>query len=395
MTPPARRAIAAGVALGMLVAGPAGAARGPTPLGLREAATGRTDATPAIQHALDALPPAGGTVTLPPGVYELASASADDGQFPDGGPIPTALIVRRDHTRIEGTPGRSILRLAPGAKMRVVTIDASDVTLVGVSVDGDRAGRDPGRGWPGGDVVDALVYVSGATNVDIDHCAIHDGLEDAIGALSSTGVTVQRGTMDDNGSPTAGAIGVAFTGTSGRIAGNTIQRNSAAGIAIDERSTGVDVVDNRVEANAKEGVLVEGSKVELARNRITGNGSDGFAGLSLRGAAASTVQDNRITGNPAVGVAVGDGPSRPSTGITLRRNVITSNGRGAADQVHVSADQRALNADWRSANRIRFGPHRSPAEIALALLGLAGLIALAVALRLRPRRARHARQANR
>jgi hypothetical protein len=256
--------------------------------------------------------------------------------------------------------------------MRALTISGRDTTVDGLTVDGNGRHRDPGQGWPSGDVVDALVYASGARNLTIDHGTFVGGLEDAIGAFRSVGVTIRGCTIRDNGTALDGAVGISFSATTQAVAtGNVIQRNSAAGVDADPASSGVRIIGNRIDANAKEGIVVAGADVSIADNHVSGNGVNEFSAISLYGAHATTIQGNVVTDNHYVGVEVASGGGRAATGIVIKANRVKGNGRSVADQFRVR-DARAVNPDWRSLNTIGYRrPGRWPVVPIMVLLAVA------------------------
>jgi parallel beta-helix repeat protein len=338
-------------ALPLALVAPAGLVLGVS--GRTASGDGGTNAAAAIQTAIDALPAAGGTVRLTAPTYVLASGSASGSRYPSGRPIRSAIVVRGNHVRILGNAGRSILELAPGAKMRAITITGKHDTLSGISVHGDGRRRHPGNGWPGGDVVDALVYASDARDLTITHCDISDGIEDGIGAFDTDGITVRDSTIHDNGTAIAGAVGIAFTDTTRAVAtGNRIDRNSAAGISVDPTSKSVRINADAIDGNDKEGIIVAGSRVTVTGNAVKANGAAHHAAISLYGANATTVSDNTVVDNHYFGIAVENGKRGPGRGITLAANTVTGNGTSTADQIHIAPGE-GVNSSWRSANTIR------------------------------------------
>jgi hypothetical protein len=238
--------------------------------------------------------------------------------------------------------------------MRAITISGKNDTLAGLRVEGDRRRRDSGKGWPGGDVVDALVYASDARAVTINRCDISGGIEDGIGAFGSDGITVRDSTIHDNGTKAAGAIGIAFTGTTQAVAaGNVIDHNSAAGISVDRTSSSVMITANRIDSNYKEGIVVAGNRIDVVGNVVRANGADRFAAISVYGAFATSVTANTVVENRYAGIAVEDGKGGPASGITLAANTLTDNGNSPADQIHIDPGQ-GVNSDWGSVNSVRF-----------------------------------------
>ncbi len=371
--------LALAIATSAVRAAPPARGDDPTELAGAYGASGKgvIDDRPALQRAIDALPATGGTVLIPPGTYLLGSPSGSEGAFPAGDPITSALLVSRDNVHLRGTPGRSVLKLAPATKMRALTISGNNVTVDGLTVDGNGQHRDRGNGWPGGDVVDALVYASGARNVTISRCTVRNALEDAFGALGAEGVAVRDCAMHDNGNAVDGAVGVSLSRTTQAVvSGNAIQRNSAAGVDVDAASSGVRITRNRIDGNAKEGIVAAGAEIAIAGNEVSANGADQFSAISLSGARTTAVEGNFVTGNQYFGVSVDDSAIRTASGVTLKANTVTANGRSAADQIRVT-DRRAVNPDWRSLNVIRYRrPGAGVTMLVIVVLASAGLLLL-------------------
>jgi hypothetical protein len=281
------------------------------------------------------------------------------------------VVVNRDHVRIEGSPGRTILELAPGTKMRAITLTGKDDTLTGLTVEGNGRRR-KGAPWPGGDVVDALVYASGARDLTVTHCDVSGGIEDGIGAYRTSGVAVRDNTVHDNGTPAAGAVGIAIYSDGASVSGNTVVRNSAAGVLVDSKSSSVHITSNRIDANAKEGIVLGGTDITVGDNQVDGNGADRYAAISINGGHAVAIAGNSVTDNRYGGIAVQNGSGGRASDVTLTGNRVTGNGSSPTDQINVEPGE-GVNANWHSVNTVRFSPSLTGWPFGL----LGGVVALA------------------
>jgi parallel beta-helix repeat protein len=278
--------------------------------------------------------------------------------------------------------------------MRAITIVGHDDTVTGVTVRGARHRRNPGSGWPSGNVVDALVSAFDARDVTITHCDVSGGIEDGIGAFATDGMVVEDNHIHDNGTNVAGAVGIAVSDTSHAVAAdNVIDRNTAAGVRVDRASSSDRITGNVIEGNAKEGIVVAGTHVTVSGNQVDGNGAMRFAAISLHGARATVVSANVVRSNHYAGIAVDNGGGGPATGITLVANTVTGNGHSPADQISVQSGE-GVNPDWSSANTFRVGPPSGwwpPRWWPFAVAGSA-LVACALVLQNRRQRATTGRQ---
>jgi parallel beta-helix repeat protein len=280
------------------------------------------DDAPAIRAAMASLPAAGGTVALPTGVFLLGSGVDSGAHLPDGASIRTALLVQHDHVRLTGTGDGTVLRLGPHTKLRALTIAAAAADVDHLAIDGNRAQRDGSRDYPDGDVVDALLYVGGGTQVHVSACNVHDGIEDGIGTLRARSVSVSGCTVHDNGTVVAGGIGVALNGSDQHVSDCTIRDNTAAGIVV-SGDGGDSVERNTVTGNRKTGIAVAAPDVRVTGNQVRGNGTAGFAGIDVR----------------------------PPGRADLRGNAVAGNGTRGGDEIVVEAGA-VVNADWRDSNGV-------------------------------------------
>jgi hypothetical protein len=362
---------------------------------------GSTDDSRAIQRAIESLPDAGGVVEIPSGTYRLRSATASVGRFPNGSGIRTALVVRRNHVILRGSGSSSVLKLGPSAKMRVISVTGSDVRIESLVVDGNKLERDGGKAYPGGDVVDALVYgSSGSRDIVVTDCKVRDGIEDGIGFWQSIRPRVSGCEVHGNGTIQAKAQGIAVSGAKtrgARVQGNRMWANSWAGIWLAYGASDVSVADNVIRDNDVMGIYVgDGSPastktvsrdLRIDRNVVSGNGLLGgelAAGISVTSALDGRLVSNRVLDNYLDGIVFRDdnatAPARwrvqwntcsnttitrlqdvgirvfgRSKSLSIRGNRCANNGGSIEHQIVVDRTAR-VNPDWATANTRSYEP---------------------------------------
>jgi hypothetical protein len=368
---------------------------------------GVTNDQPAIQQALDSLSNDGGIVTLPVGTFLLGSSAGGAEQtFPNGTPMESALMIRRDNLVLQGQGSASILQLAPHMKLRILTIDSvSGVTVEDLVADGNKTQRDASQGWPNGDVVDAMLHGYQTTALHYLRVEARNGLEDGLTTWMSTNPIVDTCYSHDNGFAAAANDGVFIGGsgasinhtTGGQVINTRIENNTGPGIwfafnAVDSTAQG-----NTITGQLGTGITMGGLDTAsgsgdnhgftISNNVISGNGSLGYPALRISAAPTGTISGNQITDNhdgvrfedETVGVG---GP--PSTGWTvtgntisnttsartqtegvylaghsgaaLQTNTITNNGTSLANQVVIAGTGVVINADWQTVNTISYQP---------------------------------------
>jgi len=193
---------------------------------------GITDDAPAIQNAIDSLPPTGGAVYAPAGTYMLGTSAGGVEPYPDGSLIQSALIINKNNVIFGGEGTQTILKLMPHTKMRVISVTSQRVTVEKILVDGNKAERNGTVPWPYGDVVDGLVYGSSMSSyMTIRHCEVKNGIEGGLGSWLSSYVYIHDNFVHDNGTPQAGGEGMSIAGTGnvgGRLINNVFSNNTSA-----------------------------------------------------------------------------------------------------------------------------------------------------------------------
>jgi len=332
----------------------------------RAAGDGAADDTAAIQKAIRAVAGSGGTVLIPDGTYMIDALAQD-----------------HSHGLVLGS--RMTLRMAPGAVLKafpnasqqygiVAVIDATEVNLVGGTIEGERAGHQGTEGeWGMGikirnsshvalEGVTARecwgdgFYVAG-TSSDITLCGVtadhnrRQGLSivgadgmlvrdssflNTVGTDPEFGIDVEpnRGetvtnlqivdcVVKDNhgggigGGPPGKFRGAAFFNRS-RIARNLVVGNNNLGIAL-SACEGNAIEDNRVLATRGHGILLRGGARDM---RITGNSVEGSSqdGISLAECPGTLVKGNTVTGSSGRGIHAALGCGAEVTGNQLSGN---------------------------------------------------------------------------
>ncbi|MGD9502895.1 MAG: TIGR03808 family TAT-translocated repetitive protein [Methyloceanibacter sp.] len=249
---------------------------------------GAIDQTAALQAAADAAAETGAPLFLPAGVYS------------------TAKLTLKSGTRIEGVPGKTILRYREGTAL-IALDNVANVRLSGLVLDGDAKPLQE---------LGALLTATETKHLDVTQCRVTGS--------TANGVSLRR----VSGSIKGCAIGairdaglVSEDADRLEIAGNLIER-AACGIAV---------------ANFSEG----GPPALIERNRIRNlfirkQGEPGGIGIAVE--ADAVVAGNVIEGAPACGIMIGWGPHLRDVSVTA--NVI----RDAFLGIGVSVDPSSGNA---------------------------------------------------
>lgn len=355
---------------------------------------GVTNDAPAIQKAIAALAPTGGTITLPPGTYLLGTSAGGVEVYPNGQPIQNAIIINKPNVVFKGAGATTVLKLKAHAKMRAIAVSANNVTIDSLVVDGNKAQRDGSVSWPGGDVVDTLIGGFKVSHMTVKNCEVRNGIEDGIGFWKSDDALVQNCYSHDNGTPQAGGSGVSLSGGArARALANRFENNSL-GVWSAFGSQNVAIQNNTIKNNSQTAITIGGFAAELGAggnsgftisgNTMTGNGKAGFDTITIASANNGTISGNTINNNAYDSITIlDDGIHPPSTGwtitnnacsntdasgtqkwgirvlakssdITLRGNTCKNNGTSLSDQIVVEATA-GVNADWKTANTLAFG----------------------------------------
>ena len=356
---------------------------------------GITDDAPAIQRAIAALASTGGTVNLSAGTYMLGTSAGGVEYYPNGQPIQNAIIIDKSNVIFKGTGKTTILKLMPHTKMRAISITGSHVTVDSITVDGNKSQRNGSVGWPNADVVDGLVCGDQTGNhITIQNCEVRNGIEDGVGFWKSDDAMVQHCYNHDNGTPQAGGSGFSLSGGAKAKAVGNRSENNTIGMWSAFGSHNVTIRDNAIKHNTQEGIVIGGFTVmngagnnsgfTIGDNTLEGNGSAGFAAISIASASNGTISGNTIINNVNDGIYLSDDGVNPpssnwmiqsnicsntasnhvqkfgirilarSTGITLKQNTCENNGQSLSDQI-VVAGTASVNGDWKTANSLSYG----------------------------------------
>jgi hypothetical protein len=277
--------------------------------------SGIVDDSDAIQAVID-MAPEGAEVFLPKGIYNLGTphGPGNMGNFPSGQPIKTAIYVTHKNITIAGVGPETVLILMPNTKMRVISIPTSSqsVTISNLVVDGNKTNR-VGAPWPGGDVVDAMVYGWLAVNVKIVNLETRNGIEDGIGCWQCIGDSIENTHSHDNGTTEADAAGISFSGSNGSFSNNKIENNRSAGIWSAFGTNGVRITNNIISNNVGAALAIGGQggvdqNYIIRNNIIQGNGFIGrFPAIAIVTANNGLIENNYIINNlAAITVYSGD-----------------------------------------------------------------------------------------
>lgn len=251
-----------------------------------------------------------------------------------------------------GSPAATLaLRpLAAGDGSPILDVKAGGFTLLGCTLDGNRAAQPPGGfndSFTGRAFRAALRMDVIATGLTVDRATFQDVYGAAIATRMVSGVRITNSRFQDlnfeaafavstftSGDPVNDVVGFTFTGnTATRLASGDASVN-ANGLVIQQyRSV-------NVSANSWDGFERNAMKLEncrdgvIAGNRIRNGALPSFAGIGLQnGVHSVTVSDNTVdhTGSGIDTSLVADGQFGPDTvdHLTIRDNVITNVQPGA------------------------------------------------------------------
>lgn len=307
---------------------------------------GRTDDTAAIQSAIDALPAAGGTITVPTGVYLIDTSRA---------------INLRSRVRFTMAADAQ-LRAIPNALRRYHVIKvwrASDVRIEGGRILGDRDTHlGEGGEWGYG------INIQASDNVSVTDTQIADCWGDGmwIGALGkrasavvSTNVTLLRVTCTNNRrqglsiGPVRGVrvLDCVFTNSHGTKPGDGLDiEPQGQGPASDILIRGCTISGNR-----STGLEVHSNVQDVTVEHCTITGNGGYGVLAV-GPVGLVIRNNTIGGNGLVGVALAS---------TTRRVRVSGNALGGNSTRYVRRLVRTLGAvdSERHVDALRVEPSTS------------------------------------
>jgi len=299
---------------------------------------GKIDQTAALQAAADTAAATGTPLFLPAGIYSTGTLNLKSG------------------TRIEGVPGRSILRSRDGGALLSVE-RAETVRLAGLVLDGDakplgeHAALVDATDTRHLDITDCRLIGSSATGVSlrkvsghIEDCEISDIRKDGVASEDSSGLEVAHSCISD-----CGGNGISVRAGSAVISGNRILdcafsaiRTEAAsnchmignscvrlgGVALHAgfASGGTTIANNFIEeatggisvtsfSKGKSFAVIQGNQI---RNLFFRHDAE-LHGFGIAVEADSLVTGNVIEGAPAYGIMIGWGPQLREVRVTGNR----------------------------------------------------------------------------
>jgi parallel beta-helix repeat protein len=316
---------------------------------------GTNDDAAAIQLAINAVQNAsGGIVFFPPGTY-LHNASE--------------IVVSGNNITLEGTGRASIIKNGTSNAINGIKIlNSNRIIIKDLAIDGNRAGiANPPTIGTLYTVLNAI-YITGSSDITIDHCYVHDHYDGGILADTSNTLIITNNYVangNDNGIfmrtlPTTGVgcnditisnnicTGMSFSGIQAiyasyvTISNNVCYSNGPLvgqgdGVGV-EGCSYVTISNNVCYSNGIQGVCVRYSNEtpsavntvcshvtvfgNVCYNHTSGDGDAG--GIVIAGADDVTIMGNLCYGN-SFGITLIDGNGLPTTNVFLGDNIIRSN----------------------------------------------------------------------
>jgi uncharacterized secreted repeat protein (TIGR03808 family) len=224
-----------------------------------------------------------------PALAEAMAKAAAAGQplFLAGGTYRVADVAVPDNLKITGIPGVTVLALASGGRSILKGTASANVTLEGISFDGEGGSGDA-----------PLVDFTGLTELSVSSCRFAHAAVNAL-SLSQCGGRVENCTFTDSGS-------VAIFATDSRglaVTGNRIDGCGNGGILVWRSEAGSD------------GTIVMGNRIADIDWRSGGNGQNGN-GINVFRADDVIIASNHISGCAFSAVRINAGRNNQVTGNT-------------------------------------------------------------------------------
>jgi hypothetical protein len=232
---------------------------------------GKTDDTKSIQSAINQAAERGGSVFLPPGVYQTAELHL----------LPNVALIgipAWDYRR----GGGSVLRLAdPNASCLLNITGAFGATIEGVSLDGGKLGKSVH-----GVFLNKPDYGKQEDTFRIERSQIANFTGDGVRLTRAWCFSIRHSMIAYNHGD-----GISLRGWDGFLLDNWLSGNAGAGFAAREENASCTLTANRIEWN-REGVLIIGGD----GYNITGNFLDraGTRGLAVIGGEQMTISGNFV-----------------------------------------------------------------------------------------------------
>jgi hypothetical protein len=205
-----------------------------------------------------------------------------------------------------------------GACTESVTIDRDDVTLL----------ADPAGGSIHGPDSNISTVVVRGNRVTVEGLIVSGG-RNGISAAGASNLSIRNATVHS-----AGRSGIAYAfGSSGTVDGCIVQANGRDGIVVD--SAYARITNCTITGNTRNGILIVNNgngqiglteRLEAAGNTVQRNGA---AGISVSGGSYATAAMNQITGNASFGISVFQAGASISGGNSITDNAgvgVSANG---------------------------------------------------------------------
>ncbi len=236
---------------------------------------GKTDDTAAIQKALDKAAETRATVHIPVGVFCCSTLK-----------VPPNVGLSGEPTWDYGRNAGSVLRLRdPSATSLLDVTGAYGVRIAGLCLDGARLGS-----GIHGILLNKPDYGKREDAIFIERCRIGNFTGDGIHLSRIWVFTIRHGMVFANQ-----GNGLWYRGWDGFVLDNWFSANRAAGIGAYEENASCTFTGNRIEWNARGGLILQGGN----HYNITGNYFDRSGGpaISLIEHAKSACKVVTLTGN--------------------------------------------------------------------------------------------------
>jgi hypothetical protein len=232
---------------------------------------GKIDDTKSIQNAIDVAAALGGSVYLPPGIYQSAE------------------LQMRPHVSVAGIPAwdyeqgfGSVIRLVDEQARCLLNITgAFGVTVEGLSLDGGKLGSSVHGVW-----LNKPDYGKQEDTFRIQQCQIANFSGDGVRLTRAWCFSIRHSMIAYNAGD-----GISLRGWDGFLLDNWLSGNHGAGFAAREENASCTFTGNRIEWN-REGVLIVGGD----GYNITGNFFDraGTCGLAVLGGKQMSITGNFV-----------------------------------------------------------------------------------------------------
>jgi parallel beta-helix repeat protein len=200
---------------------------------------------------------------------------------------------------------------------------------------------------------DTLIYVSGATHIEISNNEISHSTQSGIYLSGSSDVQILANWIHDAGTQAGSDHGVYWdSGSGGLIADNLIVNSRAFGVHLYPNADNIIVANNVVVSSGKSGIIVSGTSGSASSGCTIVNNIVAFSGeWGVRSYYPGPVGSNLVEYNIGFSNPLGDFPSGTAvaTGLTFQNNVVADPlfVSGTSD-MHVQAGSPAIDSGLAS-----------------------------------------------